>query len=265
MNAAPPEVPPASDYPTVSETPWSLGRWAFWVLLAFAAHIGLFLGLGNHKPIPPRPVKNAVSLQPVLGRNETLELQDPTVFAGPHPRGFAASTWLQLPHVPIPVFRWNDSPRLLALAVDQLGTLSLNQDQADARAVRVIEIAPQPVTTILPPLSLSPGPEKSTVRITGSLTERKWENAPAALPLQRAQENLTNTIVQVTVDETGRVFSPVLLPPGSGSKDADQLALKTAAAARFASQGKTPQLTVGILLFEWQMEAPTNGNPPNAP
>ena len=97
------------------------------------------------------------------------------------------------------------------------------------------------------------------MRLVGNLAERKLESIPDTLPLQRAQENLTNTLVQVTVDEAGRVCSPVLLPPGSGSKEADQFALKTVAGMKFAPLGKTPRLTVATLIFEWQMEAPTNG------
>lgn len=259
MNAAPPEAPPASDYPVVCETPWSPWRWLFWLTVVFGLHIGLFLGLGNHKPVVTRPVKNAVTLQPVLGRSEALELQDPTVFAGPHPRGFAASTWLQLPTIPFPVFRWTDPPRLLALATEQLGTLSLSQGQANGTAARVIEVAPTPAATILPPLPPPPAPNNSSLRLAGNLGERQLQSIPAALPLLRAADNLTNTLVQVTVDEAGRVFSPVLLPPGSGSKEADQLALKTAAGVKFAPLGKTPRLTVATLIFEWQMEAPTNG------
>ena len=259
MNAVPPEAPPASDYPVVSETPWSLWRWLCWLTVVFGLHIGLFLGLGNHKPIATRPVKNAVTLQPVLGRSEALELQDPTVFAGPHIRGFAASTWLQLPNIPFPTFRWSDPPRLLALAAEQLGTLSLNQGQTHGKAARAVEVAPTPGATILPPLPPPPAPNNSSLRLVGNLADRKLESIPAALPLQRAADSLTNTLVQVTVDEAGRVFSPVLLPPGSGSKEADQLALKTAVGMKFAPLGKTPRLTVATLIFEWQMEAPTNG------
>ena len=259
MNAAPPDAPPASDFVPVSETPWPLWRWLFWIALVFVLHIGLFVGLGYHKPVPPRAVKNAVSLKPILGRSEALELQDPTVFAGPHPRGFAASTWLRPPSIPFPIFRWTDPPRLLALATEQLGTLSLSQGAAHGAVARAVEIAPTPIATILPPLPPPPAPTSSSLRLVGNLAERKLESIPDVLPLQRAQENLTNTLVQVTVDEAGRVFSPVLLPPGSGSKEADQLALKTVAGMKFAPVGKTPRLTVATLIFEWQMEAPTNG------
>ncbi len=264
MNAVPPDAPPVPDYPPVCETPWPLWRWLFWIGLVFVLHIGLFLGLGNHKPLATRPVKNAVTLRPILDRSEAFELQDPTVFAGPHPRGFAASTWLRPPNIPFPTFRWTDPPRLLALATEQLGTLSLSQGQANGIAPQAVEIAPTPGTTILPPLPPPPAPTQSTLRLTGNLAERQLENIPAALPLQRAQENLTNTLVQVTVDETGHVFSPVLLPPGSGSREADQLAIKTAAGMKFAPLGKTPRLTVGTLIFEWQTEAPANSNRPPA-
>lgn len=258
MNAAPHDASHAAEYPPVHETPWSPWRWFFWITTVFVLHIGLFLGLGNHKPSPPRPVTNAISQHPVLGHNEYLELQDPRVFAGPHRHGFAASTWLRPPNIPFPTFRWSDSPRLLALATDQLGTLLVNHPQTDQTPRREIEISPLPITTVLPPLPPPPAPTHSTLRLASNLADRTLENPTEPLPLQRAPDGLTNSIVQVTVDEAGRVFSPVLLPPGSGSREADQLALKIALETKFLPLGKTPRLTVGTLIFEWQVEPPTN-------
>lgn len=258
MNAAPPDAPRAADAPPAQETPWSPGRWIFWLIVVFALHLGLFVGLRDRKPITPRPVQNAISLQPVVGRSEFLDLLDPTVFAGPHLRGFAGSTWLRAPHIPYPTFRWTEPPRFLALATDQLGTLFHPQPQPPANAGREIKIVPTPNLTVLPPLTPPPAPASSAVRVTGDLATLKWENRPDNLPLIRAPDELTNTLIQVTVDESGRVFSPILLPPGSRSKDADQRALKLAADARFAPTSKTPQITMGLLIFEWQPEPLTN-------
>jgi len=56
---------------------------------------------------------------------------------------------------------------------------------------------------------------------------------------------LSNSVVQVVVLADGNVMSPVLLAP-SGSAAVDQLALKTATAARFEPRRKgDAKLSVG--------------------
>jgi hypothetical protein len=260
MKPASPESASHPDYPPVRETSWSYTRWTVYLLIAFAAHVGLIYSLGNRKPVVPRTVKNDVKLSIAVARNEFLELQDPSVFAGPHRRGFAASTWLRLPNIPYPSFRWTEPPRLLALATESLGTLFLAQSETNATTLREIPIAPTPVPTILAPLDPPTTPTQSFLRLSPNLVARKLENALDPLPLQRAQDGLTNSVVRVLVDAAGRTFSPTLLPPGSNSRDADQFALKIASALKF-SPLKTAGLTVGTLVFEWETEPSTNNVP----
>ena len=144
MNAAPldPQLP--AELPHSDETSWSTGRWIFYIALAFGLHIGLLYGLSDHKPQPPRAVKNAATLLVTAGQTDSQQLDDPTLFARPHPRGFAAATWLRLPQITFAPFRWTEPPRLLPLAVEQLGAIFLRHAETNAPAPRQIETAATP-------------------------------------------------------------------------------------------------------------------------
>jgi hypothetical protein len=253
MNAAP------MDTPAPQEPAWSKGRWALLILVAFAAHIGLIYALGSRKPIATRTVKNAPVILATQSLDERHWLEDPTLFALPHPRGYAGETWLRLPQIAIQPYRWTEPPRLLALPVDQLGEAFI----AFARSNTPPRLRLQPLATVqyaeveIPPSINTAQP--SRLRVNEGLTSRKLMNAPAELPTWSAAEPLTNTLVRVMVDARGHVFSPVLIRPGSGSKDADQLALKIARQTRFASDASAGDaLTRGLLIFEWQTNPKTN-------
>src|SRR5262245_6002427 len=98
MSTAAHESPAAFSEPARPET-WSIARRVFYIVLAFAIHVGLIFAFGNRKPIVARSVVNAPRIQLASGHSELQLLDDPTLFALPHPRGFAAATWLQLPRV----------------------------------------------------------------------------------------------------------------------------------------------------------------------
>jgi hypothetical protein len=257
MKAAP--APSAHPPEEVSgrEPSWSYARWTAYLLLAFAAHLGLIYGLGNRRAPEPRPVKNNLTWRMLATRDEVAELRDPTVFAGPHARGFAASTWLRLPTIPYPSFRWSEPPRFLALATESLGAVFLSQRETNAIVPREVSLAPVPTQTVLPPLDPPAAPTQSLLRLSAGLAARKLETTPDPLPLQRPHEGLTNSVVRVLVDAAGRTFSPTILPPGSNSREADQLALKIAGDLKFAPL-KNAALTVGTLVFEWQTDPGTN-------
>lgn len=262
MNAAQLEATEGLNPPPAGKSDWSAGRWTLYIAIAFAVHIGLIYLLGNRQPIQPRPVKNAVSLQLALACNSYLELQDPTIFAGPHRHGFASSTWLPLPKIPYPTFRWTEPPHLLDLAAEQLGAAFLSYARTNIPVPREIALLPAPTTSILAPVSLSPVPKQSTLRVDSRLRHRPLKNPPVNLPLQRAVEGLTNSIIQVLVDASGCTFSPTLIPPGSGLKEADQLAQKIAAEAKFAPSENSDKVEVGTLIFEWQPDLQSTNSQP---
>jgi len=85
---------------------------------------------------------------------------------------------------------------------------------------------------------------------------------------------LANSSVQVVVDANGNVLSavltqdpgrsPVLSAPGSGSAEADRLALDLAKSVRFAplprKAGLAPRLMVGTIVLEWQTIPASNND-----
>lgn len=261
MNAAPLDTPSPSETIDSHDKPWSAMRWIVAVTLVFGLHIGLIYALGSRKPIELRPVKNAPAMQMTTSLNEFHQLNDPTLFALPHPRGFAAATWLRLPQIAFTPFRWTEPPRLLALPVQQLGETFLRF--ADTNASLRLEIQPMAsvqFTKVEPTETFSDAQRESRLRVNGGLAGRRILNAPATLPAwSSAADPLTNSLVRVFVDARGNVFSPVLQRPGSGSKEADQYALKLARDAKFSTGQKNGDtLTKGLLIFEWQTLPKTN-------
>ena len=254
MNAAP------LDTLESQEKPWSPMRWIVAISLVFGLHIGFIYGLGSRKPIELRPVINAPSILMAESLNEFQQLDDPTLFALPHPRGFAAATWLRLPQIAFAPFRWTEPPRLLALPVQQLGETFLRF--ANSNVASRLEIQSLPTvrfTAVEPVENFDTSQRESRLRVHGGLVGRRLLNEPASLQSWSSSELLTNTLVNVFVDSRGTVFSPVLQRPGSGSKEADQCALKIARDAKFNKvQGQGDTLAKGLLIFEWQTLPKTN-------
>ncbi len=105
---------------------WTRTRWFTVIALIFAAHIGFIFMLGERGQIVPRVVTNVPSLQLANDADELLALNDPTLFALPHPRDFASAVWSKMPDVKPPSFRWAESPRWLPLSAEGLGGHSAN-------------------------------------------------------------------------------------------------------------------------------------------
>lgn len=252
--------------PTVSaERAWPWHRWAICIGLGFAAHVGLIFAFGDRQPISPRAIINAPVLEFTALRSEREQLDDPTLFALPHPKGFASAAWMRRPFFESAPFRWTEPPRLLALSGGKLGA-TFQEHRATNQLERInleLEILPPPELTQPKPFDRAfVTNRRSGASLGGDLAQRNWLNAPTELPPQRAADLLTNSVVQVWVAASGQVLSPALLQPGSGSKDADQLALKLARAARFAPRtGAAAKLTRGTLIFEWQTVPQTDAPP----
>jgi len=266
MNLAAPGPVAAAEDAGVPREGWSGTRWGCYLLLAFAAHVGLIFIFGNRKPVVPRAVINAPQLHLASSGNDLLALADPTLFALPHARGFAAAAWEQLPRLEFVPFRWTEPPQVLALPLAQLGTAFIQFAQTNVVPPPVLETllppTPPPGETSGQPTSLR---QHSQVIRDGALARRAWLTPPTPLPSWPANDLLTNSVVRVVVDASGRVFSSVLLPPGSGSKPADQLALDRARAARFAPQPENAGgPTFGFLIFEWHTLPPVETNTPAA-
>ena len=261
MNAAPLDShgPPLPGHP--DEPSWSAARWIISITLVFGLHVGLIYGLGDRKPLQRRAIANAVSLRVATVQSELQQLEDPTLFALPHLRGFAGAIWLR--HVETnAAFRWTEPPRLLALRVERLGEFFLQQAETSAPARRQIETIAAPMTTVLSPMDEEIPRGPALLRVNGGLAGRPLRNAPATLPRQPAQENLTNSVVQVLVDGRGQVISATLMTPGSGGAATDQDALRISRNLRFSASRDAASLTVGKLVFEWQTLPATNAPAP---
>lgn len=241
------------------ELAWSAGRWAFYLVLVFGLHLGLFYGLSARQPRTVRPVVAAPVIQSYPVAEFPEEWEDPTIFAQPHPRGFAGQTWLPLPKINFPPFRWSEPARLLELPVAQLGNWLVQLASTNKLSVAFPSLVPPPTLTVLArpdaPLRL----RDSTTRLTDGLSNRKWQNAPVALPLAPARDGLTNTLVQLLVDGRGFTISAMVLRPGSGDPELDQTALRLARTARFNPVTPHQATAVGTLIFEWSPAPFTNG------
>src|SRR5437773_6757094 len=106
----------------LSPAPWPRHRWGLLIALVFAAHVGLIFAFGDRHPIMPRPPGPAPELRLAIGSNELLALRDPTLFALPHPKGFAAAAWREISQTGFPPFRWTEPPRWLVLPVSNSAT-----------------------------------------------------------------------------------------------------------------------------------------------
>jgi len=260
MNAAP-----------FDPAPWSRRRWWIVILLVFGVHVGLIFALGERKAAVPRAVKVA-RLRLVGEGGELLALGDPTLFALPHARGFAAPAWLPVPRVEFAPFKWKENPRFLALPVAQLGATFLQFMHTNTFARFEPETLPAP-ELILPELTpLFTPPTRSELSVRGDLAGRRLLNRPE-LPSWPAADLLTNSVVRAQVDAAGNVHSFTLVTPGSGSKAADQRALELTRLLRFAPAAQPPviskdpvgQLTSGALIFEWHtVPLPPTTNAPTA-
>jgi hypothetical protein len=235
---------------------WSPARRWSLITLVFAAHVSLILALGDRRPIQTRPPAPAPSLSLAPDSSEWLALNDPTLFALPQRRGFAGATWLKVPPVEPPPYRWTEAPRLLPIRLGDLGAVFAEF----MRTNRVVSLAfeSKPAPELPQPDALEIGvalPTRSALRVVWELGAARRLLNPPALPSWPAPDLLTNTGAQVLVNADGDVRSVTLLPPGSGEPKADQRALAVARAARFEPlRGASPALTLGVLIFEWHTE-----------
>ena len=149
MNAAPVGPRPCAGPKLPGQDGWPRHRWGMLIALVFAAHVGLIFAFGDRRPIVPRPPGPAPEWRLAMGSNELLALHDPTLFALPHPKGFAAAAWREVSQIGFPPFRWTESPTTKGwpLAVEQLGDIFLRFVQTNALVQFEFETMPAPTVT----------------------------------------------------------------------------------------------------------------------
>lgn len=253
---------------------WSRGRWWLIVALIFAAHIGLIFAFGERKPLVPRQPAFTPELRLGANRTELLALDDPTLFALPHANGFSGAAWMRIPRVEPEPFQWTEPPRWLPMPVEQLGAVfsQFMRTNEFTRFLPESKSAPQLAVPDIAPVE-NTSAAKSVLRIEGDLALRTLVNPPL-LPSWPGSDLLASSEVQVLVDAAGNVISVSLLPPGSGSKEADQRALTLAKPAKFAAVAReigsatkpVNQWTRGKMIFQWRTEPlPLTNAPPSSP
>ena len=244
---------------------WPRTRWVMVVALIFAAHIGLLFAFGAHKRPPVRPVADVPTLRLANPAEEWIALSDPTLFALPHTRDFAAMTRMPPAILKPPAFRWNGPGGEWPGPGAELGAVFDEFMRTNRFAHFELQLKPPltaappeaPVETVLA--------QTSTMAVRGDLARRAVVNSPD-IPSLPYNDVIVPSTVQVLVDPAGNVVSAALLPPDNPAETAsrydvaDRLALDLARSVRFAAG---PELAVGQLVFNWHTVPATTTNEPS--
>jgi len=254
---------------------WPRRRWGSSILLVLVLQaLLIFLLEDRSRPGPRRP-DFAPQIQ--LSANapaDLFALYNPTLFALPQREAFSGDGWLKrIPALEFSPADWSEPPRWLPLSADQLGAGFEDFLRASSSPPfpTLVAVEPDLYTPVLFPTQ--PVSTASTLRIEGDLAGRRLLSGPA-LPVWTNTDVLTNTVVQLLVDEQGNTFSAVLLLR-SGLAEADAYALDTARTARFnavapagpgQAEAPVPALTPGRMIFRWQTRfAKSTNSPPVVP
>jgi len=185
----------------------------------------------------------------------------------PSLQGFSGSAWLTFAPPEHRLNDWTEPARWLALNPTWLADRFAHLAAGSSPAPLLIADKPLPRPTGLDvPVPNAPLATQSDLHVEGELAQRPLL-APLELRSWPPTEPLTNTIVQLLVDATGRPLTATLLTE-SGSKEADQYALAQAKSAQFEPLRRPkemsppdPRLSWGKLVFQWAALPPaaTNG------
>jgi len=238
--------------------PWPRRRWLGTLSFIFLVQLGLIFALSDRKPIRILTPRRSPDLQLVATPPAALvALTDPTLFALPHPQGFAGLAWLKVPKLEFHSFDWSEPTNWLALDPSHLGATF--NEFSETNLLGSLPVPNLPEADLSQPFFARPSNPRtgSTWRVEGNLAQRRVISS-LQLPSRPNTELLTNTVVQVVVDARGRIASVPLLLTSSTDKDADGYALEQARSIRFEpidSESETGSsmigLTWGKIIFEW--------------
>jgi hypothetical protein len=260
---------------SVEPRAWSGFRWGIAIGLVFLVQIALLVSLEDRSPVVPRKTSSAPSVHFVAGRlrspagaqvpallalRDLLAVEDPTLFALPHRRGFSGAAWLNPPEIEFHSPDWSELARPLLLDVDALGAPFENFLQTNSAPAPPSVAVVEPDAASHEPVSIAPRPARSRLRLEGGLAGFELTPLPP-LPSWTNTDLMTNSVVQVVVDSRGNTLSAVLLSPDGGlNREAGRYALAIARAARFeppasgmgSDRHGEIRLTIGSMIFEWQ-------------
>jgi len=246
-------------------------RWVrLWIAIfcVFGLQVGLFFWFSDRSPLKVRATRPAPAVHSAVTTNGFLLVEDPTLFVLPHHKSFSGQAWLQITNHDFQTEEDVESPRLLGLRRDELGTAFARYIETNTAPRFEGGYSSRPELTPPPMPASTPIVLPSTVRIEGELARRRLLSK-FDLPAWQSADLLTNSVIQVLVDSVGTTLSAVLLT-SSGNTNADPYALQLAKNARFESVQKAgPErpsadragLMTGKLIFQWQTLPPSNAAP----
>jgi TonB family protein len=264
---------PASEPPE-----WSRARWLGAVAIALVAQVGLLFLLSERNRILPRRIESSFTLHLAAGVSsgsplaELIALDDPTLFVLADRRGFSGSAWMQAQPVGHEIQDWSEPVPWLTNRVDELGAGFRQFARTNIIGPRLFADKPAPQVS---QVAVAPVPlrARSAFRLEGAVAGRGLLRS-VEVPSESYTNILTNTVIQVSVNPLGFVFSASVLV-SSGSIPADQDAVVLAKALRFKpalpAGPRAPRdlaaLSWGKVVFAWRTTAgsdtnsPTVGNP----
>ncbi len=237
---------------------WTRGRF-FWVVGSlFALQVGLIALFGARalKPLAvPPPSTQFRALGALMSQEQLMRLffaSDPAVFPLPSRHGFSGRAWMDEPPAQYQSTNQLEAPLWLALDAARLGTGEAAL--TNASGITPLTLA-QLDTPRLEPMPVFLSPEiirtQSVLRIEGELAERLAGPGPAlhAWP-STSRKLLTNTVVQIAVNQAGDVMAARLLTRcGSADADADAVAKAGALLFRPSTDARTVWAQA---VFDWQ-------------
>jgi hypothetical protein len=247
---------------TLETQTWTGRRWLATILVVMSGQIILIFWLSLHQPMIVHPAINEPEV--FLANDDIMErlaLSNPAQFALANRNGFSGGAWLQTPALEYDSPEWTEPPRPLLLSVEKLGSALKERAQSDLAGIFETASVPEPQLEPIAPLPDLPA--RSTLVVEGELARRpllsvfKLESWPAG-------DILSNTVVQIGVDQDGTVFSAVLPDGPKDSKEGkavDAYALNLARTAHFQPLPRTDfdrpdrsdsGLQWGRLVFHWR-------------
>jgi TonB family protein len=229
-------------------------RWLLIVLGLTALQAGVVWGLSLRPPASgvTHPLVPEVRVVP---GDLTKRLADPLMLALPTSRGFAGLGWRRAKDPEYVAQDWTEPmPWRGQSETDLAQTMLAAPNVGVGRGMTVDKPLPQLARMALPEVRLA---GETVVRLAGASPGWDWVE-PLTAPAVTHSNVLNETVVQVTLDRWGQVFSQVVLR-SSGHKPADQQALALAGSARFrrtVEPADDEEWGWARLVFEWRTIAP---------
>lgn len=261
--------------PSAQPAGWSARRWSVTIGLIFLLQLAVAWSLSDTAPLavreegrPFRIRQSNAEQRDELGA--LLALLNPTRLVMPDDDGFSGQAWLDQPPVTHRSPGWSSPPEWLtfksSMLLADLAAFGRTNHPARASIAEPLSRPPR-LATPLDPI-LQPARQTRWV-ITGDVSRRELRATPQ-FPVIDHVGVIGATVIQLDVDERGRVFSETLRN-ASGSPAADQQALALARTLRFANRpgfvaatnnNDFGELRRATLTVHWWTRPPQPTNPP---